>query len=84
MTCGNGTVCMTSVTPSTIDQIYHVRIGATNNFGESSSLKDNGLLKTFWDCIETVQNGGVCQPVKVSYFEAEKLEKYKDFLFTFY
>ena len=35
--CRNGTVCMTSVTPLTMDQIYLVRIRATNDFGEYSA-----------------------------------------------
>ena len=36
-TCGNGTVCSTFLTPSSMDQFYRVRIRATNDFGESSA-----------------------------------------------
>ena len=35
--CGNGTVCSTVLTPSSMNRTYLVRITATNDFGESSS-----------------------------------------------
>ena len=35
--CGNGTDCSTVLTPSSLDQLYRVRIRAMNDFGESSS-----------------------------------------------
>ena len=34
--CGNGTVCSTVLDPSSMDQLYRVKMRATNDFRESS------------------------------------------------